>query len=166
MFKRLDPIINISRKKSKDFSIYEAVKKSILLYKGRALKLGIAIHHDEPDEYLKMHGLEVDLSTAIINLIDNALYWHEQRKNQSPFIKISYTNSSDFTSILIEDNAGGISEKYQDSIFNVGFTTKGEGAGLGLSIAREALGRSGAYITHDNTSSDGSLFTIEVRRDI
>ena len=166
LLKRLDPLINIRRKKSIDFSIHEVVKRSQLVFKERAKKLGVHIFHDLPSKTLKMHGLEVDLSTAIINLIDNALYWHEKRNIVDPFIKISYIDKDDYISISIEDNAGGISEKYKDSIFNVGFTTKEEGSGLGLSIAREALGRAGSYISHSNISTDRSLFEIEIRRDI
>lgn len=167
LLKRLDPLINVRRKKSYEFSVYEAVKKSLLLYQDRANRAGVTIHHEKPQDDYQMNGLEVDLSTAIINLIDNSLYWHEQRKIEKPFIKIQYTDDSNALFVSIEDNAGGISEKYKDAIFNVGFTTKEEGAGLGLSIAREALGRAAAYITHQNTDDDnGSIFTIEIRRDV
>lgn len=167
LLKRLDPLINVRRKKSYEFSVYEAVKKSILLYQERANRTGVVIEHIKPNNDYQMTGLEVDLSSAIINLMDNSLYWHEQRKTPQPLLKIYYTNDNDALHIHIEDNAGGISEKYQDAIFNVGFTTKEEGAGLGLSIAREALGRAGAYITHKNIDHEtGSIFTIEVRKDI
>lgn len=167
LLRRLDPLINVRRKKVYDFSVYETVRKSLLLYKERALRGGVDVEHLEPDEDYRMTGLEVDLSTAIINLIDNSLYWHEKRKTNNPFVKISYDSQQEALFILIEDNAGGISEKYQDAIFNVGFTTKEEGSGLGLSIAREALGRAGAYISQQNVSGDtGSIFTIEIRRDI
>lgn len=167
LLKRLDPLINVRRKKSYEFYVYEAIKKSILLYQERADRAGILIEHIEPEDDYQMTGLEVDLSTAIINLIDNSIYWHEQRQTTQPLLKIYYTNDSDALHIHIEDNAGGVSEKYQDAIFNVGFTTKEEGAGLGLSIAREALGRAGAYITHTNTDNEaGSIFNINVRKDI
>lgn len=167
LLKRLDPLINVRRKKSYEFSVYEAVKKSLLLYQDRAARAGVEVHHEKPQNDYQMNGLEVDLSTAIINLIDNSLYWHEQRKIEKPFIEIQYTDDGNALFVSIEDNAGGISEKYKDAIFNVGFTTKEEGSGLGLSIAREALGRAAAYITHQNTDDDnGSIFTIEIRRDV
>ena len=167
LFKRLDPLINVRRRKSYEFSVHEAVKKSLLLHQKRAERAGVKITHEDLVTDIKIIGLDVDISTAIINLIDNALYWHEQRKTPDPYISINYKDSSNVLNILISDNAGGISEKYTDAIFDVGFTTKEEGSGLGLSIAREALGRAGAYISHENKEDEsGSIFTIEIRKDI
>lgn len=128
LLKRLDPLINVRRKKAYDFSIHETVKKSLLLYRERAQRAGVMITHENLPKNKKMIGLEVDLSTAIINLIDNALYWHELRRTSNPFISINYQDSDNATDILISDNAGGISEKYMEAIFNVGFTTKEEGS--------------------------------------
>ncbi|MYE07929.1 MAG: HAMP domain-containing histidine kinase, partial [Oligoflexia bacterium] len=167
LLKRLDPLINVRRKKAYEFSIHETVKTSLLIFQERAQRTGVKITHEDLSKDKKMIGLEVDLSTAILNLIDNALYWHEQRRINNPFISITYKESNNSLDILISDNAGGISEKYTDAIFNVGFTTKEKGSGLGLSIAREALGRAGAYITHENHEEvNGSVFTIEIRKDI
>jgi signal transduction histidine kinase len=165
LLKRLDPLINVRRKKSYDFDIYETIRRSLFIYTERAKRKNISIFHEKPNSDLRMNGLEVDLSTAIINIIDNSLYWHETRETKKPFIKINYKTNDDSILIFIEDNAGGISEKYQDAIFNVGFTTKEEGAGLGLSITKESLGRAGSYIHHENTP-DGSLFTIDVRKEL
>jgi signal transduction histidine kinase len=168
LFDKLDPLTKARSKKPSEFSVYEVIKKSLLVHQKKARDFSIKIQHDQPEKDHKMNGFEDDLSPAIINLVDNALYWHKQRAIKKPFIKISYIEDhSGALVISVEDNAGGISEKYKDAIFNVGFTTKENGSGLGLSIAREALGRAGAYISHENSDDkSGSIFIIEVKRDM
>ena len=109
LLKRLDPLINVRRKKAYEFSVYETVKTSLLLYLERAQRAGVDIIHEDLSKDKKMIGLEVDLSSAIINLIDNALYWHEQRRTNNPYISINYQDSDNALDILISDGdvAGG-----------------------------------------------------------
>jgi signal transduction histidine kinase len=47
--------------------------------------------------------------------------------------------SGNLICIHVVDNGCGISEKYMDSIFVPSFTTKEQGSGIGLSIARQFI---------------------------
>ncbi|QEO57748.1 sensor histidine kinase [Francisella marina] len=165
LYRRLNPLIRVRNGKKYDFFVGEVIKKAILVYEHKLNELGVNIDLQTSDEQYVINGLEGDLTTAIINLIDNSLYWFEARKIKEPIIKIFIQKVEELIFITIEDNAGGVSDKFKDSIFNVGFTSKENGSGLGLSIARESLGRMGAYITHENTLS-GSVFKIGAKEDI
>lgn len=163
LFDRLKPLLQVRSKKKYRFSVYGVVEKALLLLRDRINANNVKIKHAKPQKDYKMDGLEEDIYAAIMNLLDNSLYWHKQRNIDNPFISINYAYTDDVLTIFIEDNAGGISENYEDSIFDVGFTTKEGGSGLGLSIAREALGRAGASIRYSSTPNhDGSLFIIEI----
>lgn len=162
LFRRLDPLIQTRRKRPQNFFITEPVKKSLLMFKSRTEAMNVT--HNIPDESIEVEGLEVDISAAVINVIDNALYWLKEREIENPELNISYEDRGEnLIKIIIEDNAQGIDEKFLSSIYNVGFTLKKDGSGLGLSIARESLGRAGGAIYHENTSV-GSRFILEISK--
>ena len=62
--------------------------------------------------------------------------------------------------VLIDDNGPGVPDEFVERIFEVGFTTKDEGTGWGLNIAREALARSDATLGYDREYEGGARFVI------
>jgi C4-dicarboxylate-specific signal transduction histidine kinase len=160
LYRRMDPFLRIRRKRPQEYKLTAPLTKSLLLFKNRIYNAKVKIEHDA-DNAVLLSGVEEDIITAATNILDNALYWLSTREVSNPYINISYKNNKDSDLIFISDNAGGISDNYKDSIFNVGFSGKENGTGLGLSIARESLGRANAQIIHENTD-DGSVFTIEI----
>ena len=63
---------------------------------------------------------------------------------------------------LVNDNGPGIPERYHKSIFEVGFTTKPGGRGLGLYVARQVLNRHGFEISVDKNSKLGRGTTFRI----
>ncbi|MEY8672830.1 ATP-binding protein [Francisella philomiragia] len=165
LYKRLDPLVKVRAKKKYDFSIIDAIEKSVLLYESKIEKLGINVKYNTSLNNSVINGIESDLMTAVVNLIDNSIYWLDNRNIKEPMIQIKIEELDEHIYIFVEDNAGGISDRFKSSIFNVGFTSKENGSGLGLSIARESLGRMASYITHENTQN-GSIFKIGVKKEV
>ena len=66
-------------------------------------------------------------------------------------------------SIFIEDNGPGIPDEFKEQIFDVGFSLKPEGTGLGLNIAREAIARSGGELLYHPEFSPGTRFELRFK---
>jgi len=107
----------------------------------------------------------VDLSlleTALLNVLANAFKFTPPGKP----IRLILDTTAKGVVIMIEDSGPGISEKQRDSIFNRFFQTeaksnrKSEGAGIGLSLAREALTAIGGDITFKNGPECGTIFSL------
>jgi len=113
-----------------------------------------------PDKVSEAIGYKGDLSTAVVNLVGNAVHWLEQTHTAQPNITISIAKAGNDLLLLIEDNGPGVPEEFIDKIFDVGFTLKDEGTGLGLNIAREALARSAATLGYDREFTGGARFII------
>ena len=79
------------------------------------------------------------LLSAFVNIVDNALYWIGQERNEGGEI----TLDADTGAFLIGNNGPGISELDAERIFEFGWTAKPGGAGMGLSLARDALSGEG-----------------------
>lgn len=78
-----------------------------------------------------------EMCRVLSNLIDNALDALKETKN--PEIIISLREDLRTFSFCVENNGPMIPLESQKKIFEAGVSTKGEGRGMGLSIARETL---------------------------
>jgi signal transduction histidine kinase len=115
--------------------------------------------HASPD-LPEVMGHPDDLTTAIVNLFGNSIHWLEQTKIINPRVDVRLFRRETELVIYIEDNGPGISSEFIESIFEVGFTLKEGGTGLGLNIARESLARSGATLGVHLDYENGARFEI------
>ncbi|WP_449260705.1 ATP-binding protein [Escherichia coli] len=94
---------------------------------------------------------------VFINLIDNAIYWLGKTTGEKRLI-LDATE----TGFVIGDTGPGVSTRDRDIIFDMGFTRKTGGRGMGLFISKECLSRDGFTIRLDDyTPEQGAFFIIE-----
>lgn len=79
---------------------------------------------------------------VFVNLVDNAIYWLKDQKNPR-LISLD----SDDLGILICNNGPGISARDRERIFELRFTRKPGGRGMGLYISRHTLEKVGYQLT-------------------
>ncbi len=110
----------------------------------KGFNITIEKHYDESLE--KINVVPQDISRVFLNLINNACYAANEKKqnednNFSPVLKVSTKNLKDKVEIRIWDNGNGVPEFVKEQIFNPFFTTKptGEGTGLGLSLSYDIV---------------------------
>lgn len=113
---------------------------------------------------MDMIGYPEDLSTALVNLIGNSIHWLEDGRTANPAVTISIKGLPAEAVIFIDDNGPGIRPEFAELIFDVGFSLKNDGTGLGLNIAREALARSDATLSYHMDFEEGTRFEIRFPR--
>ena len=108
-----------------------------------------------------------DFGRVILNLINNAFYTVNEKKNQfpegyEPTVSVSTKKIGNTIEIKVSDNGSGIRQKVLDKIFQPFFTTKptGQGTGLGLSLSYDIVKAHGGEIKVSTKESGGSEFTI------
>jgi nitrogen fixation/metabolism regulation signal transduction histidine kinase len=94
------------------------------------------------------------LRRMFINLIRNAM------QADATSMTIDLNKIDDEFVILFSDNGKGISDLDKDKIFNEHFTTKKQGMGLGLSLAKRFVEGVNGRIILKNTSAQGTIFEI------
>jgi signal transduction histidine kinase len=62
--------------------------------------------------------------------------------------------------VVVSDNGRGISPRHLPNIFRPFFTTKGNGTGLGLSLARRIVEEHHGRIEVSSVEGKGSQFTV------
>lgn len=160
LFLMLQPLAGGARKSPQSFNVVNVVQNARKIFERHDATLNIAY----TKEAIYLYGHPEDLSAALINLLANAVYWLEETRNPEPRVEIAITSSSADCTITVTDNGPGIDEEYSEKIFDVTFTTKDGGTGLGLNIAREALARSHATLDFDREYQGGARFTVTFPR--
>ncbi|WP_420386395.1 sensor histidine kinase [Roseivirga sp.] len=99
------------------------------------------------------------MQQVIINLLKNAL---EAVDLQTGQIELTYSKEDSGRTILeIQDNGKGIPEEIAEQIFVPFYTTKQEGSGIGLSLARQIVQLHGGTLNF-KTGSEGTTFFIKL----
>ena len=97
------------------------------------------------------------MEQVIINLITNSIYALKDKTEKKMFLS-SYTENNRFF-ITISDNGKGIDAEIRDKVFLPFFTTRKDGAGIGLTLSKNIIEAHGGYLSYQ-TDEDRTSFVI------
>jgi len=101
----------------------------------------------------------VQLQQVLLNLVINAFdAMREIPISRRKVVIATQSNADGTVSASVRDYGVGISPEMQESLFNPFFTTKNEGLGMGLAIARSILESHGGTISGENADGGGARF--------
>src|SRR5690606_12000241 len=148
-------------------SVREPVLAALLLGKSAvAAERGIELAID-PDGELDAIGVsERDLVTIVGNLIDNAI---DAAGSGPPPQRVAVRLRLDDGALVIRiaDSGPGMDPETAAAAFRKGWSTKGDGRGLGLALAGQAVRRLGGTIEvgrgdPEDTGLTGAVFTVRL----
>lgn len=109
------------------------------------------------------------LSLVLENLVDNAIKFHNDSPNVTPFVKVKMLREpGNRVRISVVDNGIGVNAGDKDQIFHL-FTRasdRSETGGIGLYLSKMAAARLGGEVILASTSAKGSEFHFIVPDDI
>lgn len=89
---------------------------------------------------VEITGNTSDFSNALLSILVNSRDALVQRKTPNPTIALSLTNRESYCVVTISDNAGGISQKPINTIFNLGVSSKeNRDSGIGLYVTKKII---------------------------
>ena len=98
------------------------------------------------------------IKQSLMNIIQNSF----DAVNQNGIVTLNYNLQGKLFIIEIRDNGTGISEENKKKIFDLYFSTKRNGNGLGLSISQKIISQhDGTTEIEDNTPT-GTIFKIKI----
>jgi PAS domain S-box-containing protein len=96
------------------------------------------------------------LKQSLMNIIQNAF----DAVNKGGEVIVQYFNGRNEFIIQVSDNGIGISIEQQNKIFDLYFSTKKDGNGLGLSISQKIISQHNGTITVSSKVNNGTTFKI------
>jgi two-component system sensor histidine kinase PilS (NtrC family) len=125
----------------------------------RALDFQAAL---DPEETYVLYD-KSQLSQCLWKLLDNAVD-HASREKSIPKVRLTSTRDqeSGFCTITIADNGPGINTAQLGKIFEPFYTTRKEGSGLGLYIAKQLCEANQAELTVDSEPGEGAFFHVRL----
>lgn len=143
LFKKIDPLAAGTRRSRKLITIKDAVAHAASVFDSTLKSLKISINLDG-DIDTSIVSYDSDLFIIFANLLDNSVYWIDEKKSTKRVINIlvkAEDGALDY--IDYKDSGPGIEPDLiaREVIFEPEFSTKPNGTGLGLAIAGEAATR-------------------------
>ena len=105
------------------------------LFGARLERHNIQLKHTKGFERRKLFGFRSTFYPVFVNIVDNAIHW----LNQSPATEKIIRLHADETGFYISNNGIEVSARDGERIFDLGFTRKLNGRGMGLHISKEVL---------------------------
>jgi len=151
---------NPSKEKG-EFSVKEACEISLMIASPSLKKVGIDLTIETKEDFT-VFGNQNEFEQVILNIINNARDMLVKREIPAP----SITCLIDKNTIMIEDNAGGIENKYINKVFEPYFTTKTKSDGIGLYIAKTIIEKEMGGKLSVKNSQKGACFTLKISNNL
>ncbi len=141
-----------------EFYVEELIRESIVLFKPEFKKQNISLVQNIKPE-LKLTADFNLVSQILINLVKNAIesIVHDEGK----LLIEAFRKEPGYLYIMLQDNGKGIEEEEREKIFLPFYTTKENGSGIGLSLARQIMRLHKGSINLTSKPGKGSTFTLQ-----
>jgi two-component system sensor histidine kinase HydH len=101
-----------------------------------------------------------ELRKAFLNLVLNGL--ESLREGGKLTVRTAYAADTRSATIVVEDTGHGMSEETLSRIFDLFFTTKPQGTGLGMALARSVIDLHGGELAVHSALGKGTKITIRL----
>lgn len=132
LFDPISPHLNREQEEIKLIDAYYYVKD---MFEARLKRHNIAFLKTYAVDSASIYGYRSVLYPVFVNIVDNAIYWLSQSDQPEKKIIIYYDDNG----IYISNNGPKISIQDENRIFEMRFSRKPDGRGMGLAISKDIL---------------------------
>lgn len=126
------------------------------LFQERIGKEGITLEVTSEFRDAQVQAYPSTLYPVFVNLVDNAMYWLTTR-SYPRIVRLDNTGSA----WVVCDNGPGIATKDRERVFELGFSRKPSGRGMGLNISRDVLRKEGWSLEIADSPLGGACFSLQ-----
>ena len=162
LFSRLDPLAAGKRTARKPLDLKKTIRNSLSVF-DEEMKTHHVVANVEGSDDFRFSSWQQDIYAIFTNLVDNSIYWMNEKKAPKREITIEVVTDGDsLLHVDYRDTGPGIEPDLITSevIFEPQFSTKPSGTGLGLAIAGEAATRNGLELKAFE-SEQGAWFRLQ-----
>lgn len=146
----------------KDHDLNEIVRDTVELLSRLATSRNTDLDSETVLDELHVKCDRTQLQQVIINLIVNAMDAMSSVTEANRRISITTMRFEQFAEVAVSDTGPGISADNIEKVFQPFFSTKSQGMGMGLSIARTIIEGHGGQIWAENKTGNGAVFHVRL----
>ncbi|MCY1175378.1 Sensor histidine kinase TmoS [compost metagenome] len=143
-------------------TIPEMIDDAVEITQRQVSSLGATLSTRYDSDLPEIVGDRVQLQQVIINLIVNAAQAMAAIENGQRDIAIDVAQAADTVVIDVSDTGPGIGSAACEQVFDAFYSTKSDGMGMGLSIARTIVRAHGGVISATSPAGGGTRFQIKL----
>jgi len=151
-------------KEKSNFCMKQVISKVLNLLKDELLKNEIMIEMNILKDFC-IDGSENEFEHLLISLIANSKDIFKEKNIENRKIIIQSREDENYYYLEVIDNAGGVDNKIKEKIFELNYTTREEGTGVGLYLAKQIAIKHTGTLEVENIDN-GARFYFKVRKDV
>lgn len=152
-------LLEIARPKQPDFrkaDLNATAEHAVMFAKDQAASRGVEIELTRDPDAVEIEHDTGQIHQVLLNLLLNGV----QACDQGGKVVLQVAHNEDSAQLTVVDTGKGIPPEILANIFRPFFTTKGNGTGLGLSLARRMVEGHGGRLEVSSWVGKGSRFTV------
>ena len=162
VIRRMRSLLKKAPFEQKQFDLNEVVQETIRFLSSLAIGRKFELVSVITPEALPILGDRIQLQQVILNLVMNGIDAMKDTPSENRIISIRTSRVENFAQLSVSDRGSGIPEDKLTAVFEPFFTSKAEGMGMGLSIARTIIEAHHGLISAKNRDHGGATFRIKL----
>lgn len=163
IIKRLRSLLKHGDLEAKEIDLAEVMNDTIRLIEHQAAETGVVLKVRSVPDNLWVRADRVHIQQVILNVAMNAIDAMQSSPPSARKLELNVNRSNGEVTVSLKDTGPGIQEDKLASIFEPFVTTKKQGTGIGLSIARTIINTYGGKIWAENEAGGGAIFHFTLR---
>jgi len=139
-----------------DFDLHQIATEAAALVEPQARSQGVSVHISGAERQVMVRGDRDLIKQAALNLVVNAV---EAMKNGG-ILRLKVRSDGPWAELTVADTGPGIPPEVGERIFNLYYTTKSKGSGIGLSVAFRVACLHGGSIDFSSEPGKGAAFRL------
>ena len=146
-------------------NVNDVVREVTELVRNDTILRDIPVHLDLAGALPPVRGDRAQLQQVVLNMVLNGLEATSASNGLARRLVIRTSAEGKDVVVAVEDSGTGIDVEELDRLFQPLYTTKAEGLGMGLAIARTIVGAHGGELRASNNAGGGATFAFTLPAD-
>lgn len=144
-----------------NISLVDLIDGVLKIVQPRLVAEGVYLRSNA-NQQLIVHVNPQELQQVILNIMNNAIDALSKNNITEKQIVIDLCEVGGMAQMSVSDNAGGVKDEIREQLFELFWSTKPSGMGLGLWLSKHIISRHNGKIWCEENSIQGSKFIIQV----